>query len=159
KILIQNDKKILLTAPTHAAIDHLCRKLSDEKCNYLRLGNPIKMNESVQKQTLDERISQHAEFKLIQNLTKQENDIYKKINQFKRNFGETERKERNLLKNELKNIRKDIRKIKNNIRHYIIDTTPIVAGTFYSIGNESISNQEFDYIIIDEGGQAIEPAI
>jgi ATP-dependent RNA/DNA helicase IGHMBP2 len=63
------------------------------------------------------------------------------------------------MKVELKSIRSDIRNIQRSIAKDIIAEATVIAGTFYGIQRIADSINQFDYVIVDEAGQAIEPAI
>ncbi len=159
KELNKQSKKILVTAPTHAAVDHICRQLIDSEINFLRIGNDLKVDQKVEPYLLESKIKNDSSYQLIKTLRQQEETLKKKAFQFKRNFGKEEYQDRKKYRQELKSLRKDIRKINNDIGRYHLDNSNIILGTF--IGLKQIENDInlCDFLIIDEAGQAIEPAI
>jgi len=157
KKLQQEEKKIIVCSPSNAAIDHIVYQLLSDKLHVCRLGNELKVDEKVKRAFINHQIQESNTFSLIQKLTKQSNDIRKAAFKYKRNFGKEEFEERKRLKQELKQIRSDIRKLKTDLEQGILDEAQIICGTFHAILNANI--EKADYLIIDEAGQAIAPAI
>jgi len=157
--LARQGKKVLVCAPTNAAVDNISQKLIDNSLKVCRLGNPVKVDSSIQNFTLDYLAKNDSSFKLVERLKKSSELIRKKAFKFKRNFGKEEFQERKQLKYELKSIRKDIRKIQKDIYNTILENAEVVTGTFVGVLSKELSKIEFDYVIVDEAGQAIEPAI
>jgi ATP-dependent RNA/DNA helicase IGHMBP2 len=159
KKLSQNEKTVLVCAPSNAAVDNISIKLLQDKLNVVRIGNENKIDEAVKPAYLQSKIKKDRSFKLLQQLKNQSDDIRKKAFKYKRNFGKEEYQERKQLKIELKAIRKDIRNIQNNISKNVLEGAEVICGTFFSIQQFNLPKEVYDYIIIDEAGQAIEPAI
>ncbi len=157
--LTRRGKKVLVCAPTNAAVDNISQKLIENKLKVCRLGNPVKIDSAIQNYTLDFLAKNDSSFKLVETLKKASEVIRKKAFKFKRNFGKDEFLERKQLKYELKSIRKDIRKIQKDIYNTILENAEVVTGTFVGVLSKELSKIEFDYVIVDEAGQAIEPAI
>lgn len=157
KKLQQEGKKVTVCSPSNAAIDHIVHQLLKDKLKVCRLGNELKVDEKVKKAFINHQIQESNTFSLIQKLTKQSNDIRKAAFKYKRNFGKEEFEERKRLKQELKKIRTDIRKLKTDLEQSILEEAQIICGTFHAILNAKI--EKADYLIIDEAGQAIAPAI
>ena len=160
--LIKQGKKIVVCAPTNAAVDNITQKLVSQNVKVCRIGNPVKIDSKIQEVTLDYLAKNDSSFKLVETLKKQSDVIRKKAFKFKRNFGKDEFLERKQLKFELKSIRKDIRKIQKDIYSSILDKADVVSGTFIGVLTENFSKKDiknFDYVIVDEAGQSIEPAI
>lgn len=157
--LTRQGKKVLVSAPTNAAVDNISQKLIENKLKLCRLGNPVKIESSIQNYTLDYLAKQDSSFKLVETLKKTSEQIRKKAFKFKRNFGKEEFQERKQLKFELKSIRKDIRKIQKDIYSTILENAEVITGTFVGVLAKELSKIEFDYVVVDEAGQAIEPAI
>lgn len=159
KKLNQNEKTILVCAASNAAVDNIAIKLIEDKINVVRIGNESKVDQKVRPAYLESKIKNDRSYKFLQQLKNQSDDIRKKAFKYKRNFGKEEFQERKQLKQELKTLRKDIRTIQNDISKNIMSSAEVICGTFYSIQQFNLPKEKYDYLIIDEAGQAIEPAI
>lgn len=156
--MASKNQKILVTAPSNAAVDLLAEKLSEKGLEVLRVGNPVRVSERLNKLTLDAKISQHPAFKDIKKLKIQANEYRNLAHKYKRNFGKAERDQRKALFDEAHKILKEI----ENIEEYILDDlrgkTQVVAATLVGANHYTVSKNQYDVVIIDEAGQALEPA-
>jgi ATP-dependent RNA/DNA helicase IGHMBP2 len=159
KHLVSEGKKILVCAPTNAAVDNVCHKLMEEKLTVCRIGNPVKVDSTLHKITLDGLAISDRSFKIVEQLKKQSVAISKKAFKFKRNFDKSAFQERKALKQELKLIRKDIKVIQKDIYKHVLETSNVICGTFIGVLSEKLNKLDFDYVFVDEAGQALEPAI
>jgi len=159
KKLFQDGKRILVAAPTNAAADHITSELSQAGVDVLRYGNSFKISPQVYSFTLQSRIQNHSDLQVVERLTKEAETIRKKAFRFVRNFGPEEQAERRELKNQLREIRKDIRLIEKRVRAYTLEKYPVITGTLIGLQQEEISQHQFEIMMVDEAGQALEPAI
>ena len=153
------EQTIWITAPTHAALDHISKQLIQKDIDFLRIGNDLKVDDHVEPYLLDSKIQNDKAYQLVKSLKQTEETLRKKAFQFKRNFGQKEYQERKAQRQELKNIRKDIRKLRHDIARFHIENSNIIIGTFIGLKQVESDLGTCDYLIIDEAGQAIEPAI
>lgn len=157
KKMTQSSKRVLVAAPSNAAVDHIVGLLMKDEVNVLRLGNELKVDEKVAQAFIQNKIHNSSTFSLIQNLTKQSHDIRKAAFKYKRNFGKEQYEERKRLRSELKLIRSDIRKIRKDLEANILSEAAVICGTFHSLLKAKLP--KFDHLIIDEAAQAIAPAV
>jgi ATP-dependent RNA/DNA helicase IGHMBP2 len=155
--LVKKGERILLSAPSNAAVDHLAKNLVNEKLPFLRIGNTTKVDEAIYPFTLEGKISQSSQQKEIKRLRIQSEELRKMANQYKRNFGKSERDQRKLLIQEVKNIRKEIRELKHYFEEKLISEASIIVGTPMGIYDFGIKNDQYDTLILDEAGQCIAP--
>jgi ATP-dependent RNA/DNA helicase IGHMBP2 len=155
--LVTKGERILLSAPSNAAVDHLAKNLLHEKLPFLRIGNTTKVAEEIYPHTLEGKISQSNQQKEIKRLRIQSEELRKMANQYKRNFGKAERDQRKLLIQEVKNIRKEIRELKHYYEEKLISEASIIVGTPMGIYDFGIKNEQYDILILDEAGQCIAP--
>lgn len=159
KALVQEEKKILLCAPSNTAVDNICEKLIKEKVKVVRVGNAAKATDQALQADLEQLIQKDQSFKLVKNLQEQADTIRNKAFRFKRNFGKEEYEERKRLKQEFKVLRSEIRQLQKDISKNILDAAQVICGTFVGVQGIARSIKKFDAVVIDEAGQAIEPAI
>lgn len=159
KALIQQDRKqLLVVAPSNTAVDLLSEKLSDEGLNVLRVGNPARVSERLMSLTLDSKISEHSSIKEIKRLKKQANEFRDMAHKYKRNFGKAEREQRKALFDEARKIMKEV----GNTEQYIIDDliakAQVITATLVGANHYTVKHLQYDTVVIDEAGQALEPA-
>jgi ATP-dependent RNA/DNA helicase IGHMBP2 len=155
--LIQKGEKILVTAPSNTAVDHIAKGLLKNKIKILRVGNTSKVDEEILANTPDGKMLESKESKEIKKLKIRAEEYRKMATQYKRNFGFEERNQRNLLLKEVKKIRLEIKKIRTYFFDLQFEQAQVILGTPIGL-NDSISNETiFDTLIIDEAGQCLEP--
>ncbi|WP_323257251.1 AAA domain-containing protein [Arcicella lustrica] len=159
KALIQKDnQKILVVAPSNTAVDLLSEKLHEEGLNVLRVGNPARVNEKQLALTLDYKMADHSMIRDAKKLKKQAQEYKNMAHKYKRSFGKSERDQRKLLFEEAHKIMKEV----GNTEQYIIDDlvakAQVVTATLVGATHYTVRNLKFDTVIIDEAGQALEPA-
>ncbi|MBB6272049.1 superfamily I DNA and/or RNA helicase [Pedobacter cryoconitis] len=159
KALIKQDHhQILVVAPSNTAVDLLSEKLADEGLNVLRVGNPARVSERLTALTLDSKMSGHSSMKEMKNLKKQAGEYKNMAHKYKRNFGKAEQEQRKALFNEAHKIMKEV----GNTEQYIIDDlvakAQVITATLVGSNHYTVRNRKFHTVVIDEAGQALEPA-
>lgn len=159
KALIKQDhQQILVVAPSNTAVDLLSEKLADEGLNVLRVGNPARVSERLTALTLDSKMSEHSSMKEMKTLKKQANEYKNLAHKYKRNFGRAEQEQRKALFSEAHKIMKEV----GNMEQYIIDDlvtkAQVITATLVGSNHYTVRNRHFHTVVIDEAGQALEPA-
>ncbi|MBE7172309.1 MAG: AAA family ATPase [Williamsia sp.] len=159
KALFQRDhQKILVTAPSNTAVDLLSEKLAEQGLNVLRVGNPARVSERLMALTLDSKMAEHSATKEIRRLKKQAAEYRNLAHKYKRNFGKAEREQRKALFDEAHRIIKEV----GNTEQYIIDDlvarAQVITATLVGANHYTVRNLTYDTVVIDEAGQALEPA-
>ena len=159
KALVKQDKKqILVVAPSNTAVDLLSEKLSDQGLNVLRVGNPARVSERLMSLTLDSKMTGHASMKEIKNLKKQANEFKNMAHKYKRSFGKAERDQRKALFDEAHRIMKDVGKAEQYIIDDLVSKAQVITATLVGANHYTVRNLKFHTVVIDEAGQALEPA-
>src|SRR5690606_1646416 len=116
KILSTSEnEKILVVAPSNAAVDLLSEKLNDAGLKVLRVGNPARVSDKQLALTLDSKMAAHPAMKEIRRLKKQAAEYRDLAHKYKRNFGPAEREQRKALFTEAKNIAREVEKTEEYI--------------------------------------------
>jgi superfamily I DNA and/or RNA helicase len=149
---------VLVTAPSNTAVDLLSEKLSDEGLNVLRVGNPARVSERLMSLTLDSRMAEHASMKEVKKLKKQASAFRDMAHKYKRNFGQAEREQRKALFNEARNIMKEVERTEQYILDDLLTKAQVITATLVGANHYTVRNLSFRTIVIDEAGQALEPA-
>lgn len=150
-------ERILMTAPSNAAVDNFAIGLLKVGVKVLRVGNTLKVSEEVFQCTVEGNMRGAKEQKDIKKLKIQAEEFRRMALQYKRQFGKAEREQRSLLFREIKRIRKEIRKIKEYFEEKLYDKADVILGTPVGIKNFLSEDAHFDTLIFDEAGQCVEP--
>lgn len=157
-LIQQGDQRILVTAPSNTAVDLLSEKLSAEGLNVVRIGNPARVSESLMSLTLDHKIQAHPSVKEIKMLKKRASEFKEMAHKYKRSFGKSERDQRKALFNEAYAILKETEKIEQYITEDVLQKAQVIAATLVGTNHYTVRNLNYDTIVLDEAGQAVEPA-
>lgn len=157
-LIKHNNQKILVVAPSNTAVDLLTEKLSSAGLNVIRVGNPARISEHSQAATLDFKMADHPEMKTIKSLKKQANEYKNMAHKYKRSFGRAEREQRKALFDEAHKIGKEVERTERYIMDNLFGQAQIITATLVGANHYTVRNLKYDTVVIDEAGQALEPA-
>ncbi|MEJ6584023.1 MAG: AAA domain-containing protein [Crocinitomicaceae bacterium] len=155
--LVQQGKRILVTASSNTAVDNVAKGLLDKEVNILRVGNTLKVDDDIFSSTPEGKLQDAKELKEIKKLKIRAEEMRKLSYQYKRSFGKAEREQRNALIKEVKRLRKEIKDIRDYFDERLFDKADVIIGTPIGLKNALPSTAQFDVLVIDESGQMIEP--
>jgi ATP-dependent RNA/DNA helicase IGHMBP2 len=150
--------QILVVAPSNAAVDLLSEKLSQEGLNVLRIGNPARVSERLLSLTLDSQMANHSAVKESKKLKKQAAEYKNMAHKYKRSFGHAEREQRKALFDEAHKLMREVAKTEEFIIDDLVGKAQIITATLAGANHWTIKKLKFGTIVIDEAGQALEPA-
>lgn len=172
--LLERGDRVLVTAPTNAAVDLLAERLlaacaedtggtpagpkARSKIKLLRLGHPARVSEAVWRHTLEGQVDAHPDAKTTVRYRADADELYRKARKYRRNFGPQERAERAAMLKEHAGLRRLIREMEQGIVKHIVDSADVVVTTLVGATSKRIADLEFDCAVIDEATQALEPA-
>jgi len=154
----QDHKQILVVAPSNAAVDLLSEKLHDEGLNVLRVGNPSRISDRLTALTLDHKMGEHSLMREAKKLKKQANEYKTMAHKYKRSFGKAERDQRKALFDEAHRIQKEVATTEQYIIDDLVGRAQVITATLVGANNYTIRGLTFHTVVIDEAGQALEPA-
>lgn len=186
KEIIKSGKKVLITADSNAAVDHLIRHCIKLGLDPLRIGNPIRVNKDLKSYTLDYRIYKHVLYDEVTSITAQmeetreiQGELNKpEIKQMRGysyaeliNLIETNQAGRGISKVQLKEMKPwlklqkkldgmyaKIQKLRDEITDELLSKHKIIASTNATSGCDLLNEMHFDWGIIDEAAQASLPS-
>jgi len=157
-MLQQEQQQVLVVAPSNTAVDLLSEKLSDEGLNVLRVGNPARVSDRLLSLTLDSRMAAHSASKDIKRLKKQAGEFRDMAHKYKRNFGRAEREQRKALFDEARKVMKQVEQTEQYIIDDLLSKAQVITATLVGANNYLIRHLAYQTVVIDEAGQALEPA-
>jgi ATP-dependent RNA/DNA helicase IGHMBP2 len=159
RICLQNEKQVLVCAPTNTAVDLLTEKLLEAGLNVLRLGHPARISEELIKTSVDGQIQTHKNYHEIKNLRKTAEEYFKMAGKYKRVFGKEEAQQRAAYYNEAKTCIKEARLIEDYIIDDLFNTAQIICCTPVTTSSKFLSKRKFKTLFFDEASQALEPMV
>jgi ATP-dependent RNA/DNA helicase IGHMBP2 len=156
--LMAANEQVLVVAPSNTAVDLLSEKLAQEGLNVLRIGNPARVSDKLMSLTLDSQMAEHSYMKESKKLKKQASEYKNMAHKYKRNFGKAERDQRKALFDEAHKIMKEVAKTEQFIIDDLVSKAQVITATLAGANNWTIKAQKFKTVVIDEAGQALEPA-
>ncbi len=148
---------VLVSAPSNAACDHLVECLVKKKIPVTRLGHPARITDRVREHTLSYKLAAHPYAKMIdENEARLEQLARQQERRQDRRVMSWE--ERNEMRDEIHRIRDDIRDLKTQIFKQVWNASDVVVATHTVCGDPLIHAKAFDWVILDEATQGIEPA-
>ncbi|XP_077238882.1 P-loop containing nucleoside triphosphate hydrolases superfamily protein isoform X2 [Tasmannia lanceolata] len=152
-LAVQQGERVLVTAPTNAAVDNMVEKLSKMRLDIVRVGNPARISTSVASKSLAEIVNARLE-------------SFKK--EFERKKADLRKDLRHCLKDDslaagirqlLKQLGKTLKKKEKDTVKEVLSGAQVVLSTNTGAADPGIRRLGiFDLVVIDEAGQAIEPS-
>lgn len=152
-LAVRQGERVLVTAPTNAAVDNMVERLANIGLNIVRVGNPARISTSVASKSLGEIVNcKLANFK----------------KEFERKKSDLRKDLRLCLKDDslaagirqlLKQLGKTLKKKEKDTIKEVLSSAQVVLSTNTGSADPLIRRLDsFDLVVIDEAGQAIEPS-
>lgn len=158
RLAVGQGEKVLVCAPTNAAVDHLTLKLNLLGIDVVRMGHATRMGEQTYGHSLEARLEAQPEMKLVRELRRRADDLRAAADKYKRNFGAEERNERRSAKQEAKELQREAKDTEKYILQRLLDQAQAVTCTLVGASDHRLSKMHWDIAFIDEAAQALEPA-
>jgi ATP-dependent RNA/DNA helicase IGHMBP2 len=158
KHTIKEQKQVLVTAPSNAAIDLLVDKLSEQGLNVLRIGHPARVTEQSLSKTLDAKIAAHEDFAELKSIRKEMERVRANAMKFKRKFGWQQKQERRFMLDEAKALKSDADQLEFYIVNDLLQNAQAICCTLVGSSHPVLRGKKFKTVFIDEAAQALEPA-
>ncbi|KAL6956950.1 hypothetical protein U1Q18_051298 [Sarracenia purpurea var. burkii] len=152
-LAVRQGERVLVTAPTNAAVDNMVEKLSNTGLDVVRVGNPARISPAVASRSLIEIVN--AKLAIFRT-------------EFERKKSDLRKDLRLCLKDDslaagirqlLKQLGKSLKKKEKETVKEILSSAQVVLATNTGAADPLIRRLDsFDLVVIDEAGQAIEPS-
>ena len=157
KVLVQEEKRILVCAPSNNAVDLLARRISEQGIKVVRIGNVTRINDEIAALSLDEQARNHPDWTHIKQIRIEAEAAKKMAATRKRKFGTDERKNRTAMYRESRELKKWAREMQDRLLSSILDNCQVVATTLIGVSHTYLEGRKFKTVIIDEASQCMEP--
>lgn len=142
---------ILAVAESNVAVDNMLEGLLSLGINAVRLGQPVKVRESLREATIDAKMQNHRLRRDLDVILELNEDLARRIPGMKG-------KDKGLAHRDLKNGWKDARRIEQQMKDDILDKANVICATCIGSGHIVLDGRRFPRVLIDEATQATEPA-
>lgn len=165
----ERGETVLISAPSNAACDHLVEQIvaSGElftqgmdrktKLKVTRLGHPARVSPAIRDHTLSFQLVLHPYAKKLESNHAKLDQLFKQRLR-RRDRREMTWEEKEVMNTEIDALKAENKDIKAQIFNEVWNSTDIVVATHVVCGDALLESKKFDWVIIDEAGQAIEPA-
>ncbi len=158
RLVANEEKQVLVTAPSNTAVDLLCEKLQEEGLKVIRIGHPARVSDNLLNLTLDNQIANHSYYADIKSLRKKANEYREMAFKYKRNFGREEAQQRKMLLDEARSLKSEAIKLEDYIISDLLSEAHVIACTLVGANNSYLKDKTYKTVFIDEAAQALEPA-
>ncbi len=142
---------ILAVADSNVAVDNLLEGLLEVGVRAIRLGQPVKVRESLRDATMAARMEEHHLREDVDTLIQLNEDAMRRLPSLKG-------KEKGLAHRDINRGWKEVRRIENQMRDDILQTAQVVCATCVGSGDLLLESRRFPLVLLDESTQATEPA-
>ena len=142
---------ILAVADSNVAVDNLLEGLLSLNIRAVRLGQPVKVRESLREATMDAQMEEHPLHRDLDHWLKSNEKLDRRVKGMKG-------KEKGLAYRDLRRGWKEVRRIEAQMRDDILDRAQVLCCTCIGSGHQILDGRRFSRVLIDEATQATEPA-
>ena len=147
----QNVGTILAVADSNVAVDNLLEGLLGLGVSAVRLGQPVKVRESLRESTVDAQMESHPLRRDLEEHLELNEKLARRISGMKG-------KEKGLAHRDLNRGWKEVRRIERQMRDDILDRAQVLCCTCIGVGHQLLDGRRFSRVLLDEATQATEPA-
>lgn len=150
--------RILCTAASNAAVDHLVNLCLAEGLRAVRLGHPARVSPRLLEHTLDVRVEQHPDRKLARQLF---DDAFELLGHARRQRRRGRSRERfanaRSAQAEARSLFDEARVLERKAVRDVLDGADVLCATLTALGGPPLSTLRFPLALVDEATQATEP--
>lgn len=148
---VSRGQKVLACAPSNVAVDNLAERLITHDMSVVRLGHPARVLPAIQEHTLEARIDASDGRQIVRQMRRELDSIARQRQRTR------DRDERRALDDSRRECRAQLREISRRTVDEILEQADVVLAT--NTGPlHRLRELEFDRVVIDEAGQALECA-
>ena len=151
-------KRILATAASNAAVDHLLDLCLQRGLRALRIGHPARVAERLHEHTLDFRVEQMADRQVARDLLDEAFDLqgYARKQRTRGRSRERFAHARD-AQAEARRLFAEARELEKRAVRAVLDGAQVICATCTALAGSVLRDERFDLALLDEATQAIEP--
>ena len=155
---VRQGKRLLCTAASNAAVDHLLELCLDQGLNAVRVGHPARVLPHLQQHTLDLLVEDHPDRKVARELFEDAFDLLGYARK-QRTRGRSRERFSNAREAqfEARRLMDEARGLERKAVASILGSARVVCATLTMLEGSVLGSQQFDVALLDEATQAIEP--
>ncbi|XP_075648492.1 DNA polymerase alpha-associated DNA helicase A [Castanea sativa] len=152
-LAVQQGERVLVTAPTNAAVDNMVEKLSNIGLDIVRVGNPARISSTVASKSLGELVKSKLS-NFVMEIERKKSDLRKDLGHCLKDDSLAAG-----IRQLLKQLGKTVKKKEKETVKEVLSSAQVVLATNTGAADPFIRRLDtFDLVVIDEAGQAIEPS-
>ena len=151
-------QRVLCTAASNAAVDHLLELCVDRGLAAIRLGHPARVAERLQRHVLDVVVEEQAERAIARDLYDEAHELLGYARK-QRTRGRSRERFANAraAREEAGRLLDEARERERRAVRAVLDRARVVCATLSGLDTPLLAGQAFDLAIVDEATQATEP--
>ncbi len=155
---VSNGQRLLCTAASNAAVDHLTDLCLDKGLRAIRVGHPARVTPRLQEHTLDLVVEDHPDRVLSRELFDEAFSLLGYARR-QRTQGRSSARFANARAStsEAKSLLDEARALERKALRGVLERAQVVCVTLASLESGVLSHEEFDLALLDEATQATEP--
>lgn len=155
---VRSGKRLLCTATSNAAVDHLLELCLDAGLSALRVGHPARVMPHLQQHTLDLLVEDHPDRVLARELF---DEAYELLGYARKQRTRGRSRERfsnaREAQAEARKLMDDARKLERKALASVLGGATVICATLAGLQGHVLGPLSFDIALLDEATQAIEP--
>ena len=155
---VARGQRLLCTAASNAAVDHLTDLCLDKGLRAIRVGHPARVTPRLQEHTLDIVVEEHPDRVLSRELF---DEAFSLLGYARRQRDQGRSRERfanaRASTTEAKTLLSEARALERKALRAVLERAQVVCVTLASLESGVLSHEEFDLALLDEATQATEP--
>ncbi|QDE70843.1 AAA domain-containing protein [Myxococcus xanthus] len=155
---VADGKRLLCTAASNAAVDHLLDLCLDKGLRAIRVGHPARVAARLQEHTLDIVVESHPDRAVSRDLF---DEAFSLLGYARRQRNQGRSRERfanaRASTSEAKGMLDEARALERKAVKSVLANADVICVTLSSLDSGVLSGQQFDLALLDEATQATEP--
>lgn len=137
---LRRESQVMVCAQSNMAVDWISKQLVDRGVNVLRIGNPVRVDDTMLSYTYERRFESHPLYDTLWGMRKAVRELYR------------------TNKDKARAIKEKAEALEYEIRESLFSDSRVIACTLVGAANPLLYGRTFQSLFIDEAAQALEAA-